>query len=70
VEDDLGVTHRARDGLVVADVADLELQDALVVAVRRVLGRHARPVPLGAHLVLLRLVAREDDDLLRSSDLA
>src|SRR5439155_26659577 len=55
---------------VVAPVADLELEHALVVAIRGVFGRHSRAVPLRPHLVLLGLVAGKDHDLGRFSELA
>ena len=56
----------ALDAVEVADVADPELQQLLEVAVDDLVGRHAAVQVVHAHVVLLGLVAREDDDLARA----
>ncbi len=61
------------DGVVdareVAHVADPELDQLIEVVVDDVVGRALGVLPARLHRILLRLVAREDDDLVRDPEL-
>jgi len=54
----------------IAHVADAELEHVLEVVEDHFVGAHRAVQVVHAHLVLLRFVAREHDDLLRRAELA
>src|SRR5688572_748 len=70
VDDDIHAPHGGRDGMEIPYVADLERQQLIGVAVDDLVSGDLPMLELEPQIVLLRLVAREHDDLRGPPELA
>ena len=70
IDDDVGVAQGRGDAVEVAHVADAELEQPFEVVIDDFVRRGLAVLILQPHVVLLGLVAREDDDLVRHAQFA